>query len=170
MSNIINLYLFLIFLNHLITAVVLFHWCSCNLFRNALLMFSRTTLPILPISSFAWLMSLNVAFFSKFGLWSFNVIRHSSLPLTWILSRIFLIGYFFTLLVDGFRVIGICFFVRVQVRSFFLVRNFSRICTEYGDLQSKSLYSLRMCRNVAQTSRESEHFSHSWPQNIASLF
>ena len=34
-------------------------------------------------------MSLVVALFSKFCLWSFNVIKHSSLPLTWVLSRMF---------------------------------------------------------------------------------
>ena len=70
-------------------AVVLFHCCSCNLLRNSLLMFSRITLLILPISFFAGLMSLAATLFSKFGLWSFNVIKHSSLPLTWILSRMF---------------------------------------------------------------------------------
>ena len=80
MSNIINLYLFLfsIFLNQLIIAVVLFHCSSCNLYRNSLLMFSRIILLILPVSFFARLMSPVVALFSKFGLWSFNVVKHSS--------------------------------------------------------------------------------------------
>ena len=68
-----------IFLNQLITAVVLFHCCSCNLLRNSLLMFSRITLLILPISFFAGLMSLAVALFSNCGLWSFNLMKHSSL-------------------------------------------------------------------------------------------
>ena len=81
-----------IFLNQLITAVVLFHYCSCNLFRNSLLMFSGITLLILPISFFGGLMSLSVALFSKFSLWSFNVMKHSSFPLTWILSRMWNCG------------------------------------------------------------------------------
>ena len=44
---------------------------------------------MLPISFFAGLMSVTVALLSKFGLWSFNVIKHSSLPFIWILSKIF---------------------------------------------------------------------------------
>ena len=54
-------------------------------------MFSRITLLILPISLFAGLMSFAVALFSQSGLWSFNIMKHSSLPLTWILSRTFFI-------------------------------------------------------------------------------
>ena len=42
-----------------------------------------------PISFFAGLMSLAVTFFSKLGLCSFDVTKHSSLMLTWILSRMF---------------------------------------------------------------------------------
>ena len=44
-SNIINSYLFLfsIFLNQLITAVVSFHCCCCNSFCYPLLMFSKIT-------------------------------------------------------------------------------------------------------------------------------
>ena len=57
----------------------------------------------------------------------------------------------------------------VHVRSFFLVWIFSHVYTEYGDLQSKSLYSLRMWRNMGQTNPEFQHFSCSWHQNIASL-
>ena len=54
-----------------------------------------------------------------------------------------------------------------RIRSFFLVPIFSRIWTEYGDLQSKSL---SMWHNMDQTNPECEHFSRSWRQNIASLF
>ena len=107
----IYLFLFSIFLNQLITAVVLFHCCGCNWFRNTFLMFWRITLLILTISFFAGLMSLAIALFSKFGLWSFNVTKHSSLPLTSILSRMFFLLAFFTLLVDGFSDVGICFLV-----------------------------------------------------------
>ena len=47
---------------------------------------------------------------------------------------------------------------------------FSRIWTEYEDLQSKFPYSLRMWRNTGQANSEYKHFSCSWRQNIASLF
>ena len=83
------MFFFSIFFNQLITAVVLFHCCSCNLFRNSLLMFSRITLLIILISFFPGLISHAVALFSKFGLWSFNIMKHSSLSLIWILSRMF---------------------------------------------------------------------------------
>ena len=46
----------------------------------------------------------------------------------------------------------------VHVQSFFLVRIFSRNWTEYVDLQSKSLNSLRMCHNMGQTNPECEQF------------
>ena len=54
----------------------------------------------------------------------------------------------------------------VHVRSLFLVRIFSHIWTEYGDLQIKSPHSLRMWRNMGQTNPECKHFSRSWRQNI----
>ena len=110
--------LFSIFLNQLRTAVVFFQCCSCNLFCNSLLMFSRITLLILPISFFAGMMGLAVVFFPKFLLWSFNVITQTSLPLTWIFSRMFflLALFFFTLLVDGFSVFGIFFRVGLACR------------------------------------------------------
>ena len=42
-------------------------------FRDVLLMRSRIFLPILPISDFVELMSLQVGLFAKFGLWSLSV-------------------------------------------------------------------------------------------------
>ena len=45
----------------------------------------------------------------------------------------------------------------VCVWSFFLVQIFSHIPTEYGDLQSKSPYSLTMRRNLNQTNSDCEH-------------
>ena len=50
----------------------------------------------------------------------------------------------------------------VRVQRFFLVWIFSCIWTEYGDLQCKSPYSLRMWRNIGQTNPECERFSRSW--------
>lgn len=52
------------------------------------MMFSRIILLIQPISFFAELITLVVVLFSKFDLWSFNVIKFSSLLFAWILSKI----------------------------------------------------------------------------------
>ena len=54
-------------------------------------MFSRITLlcilRILHILFSVGLIYLVVAFFSKFRWWSFNFLKHFSMPLTWIISR-----------------------------------------------------------------------------------
>lgn len=54
-------------------------------------MFSRITLlcilRILHILFSVGLISLVVAFFSKLRWWSFNFLKHFSMPLTWIISR-----------------------------------------------------------------------------------
>ena len=47
---------------------------------------------------------------------------------------------------------------------------FSRIWTEYGELQTKSQYWLRMWRNTSQTNLECQQISRSGRQNIATLF
>ena len=48
-----------------------------------------------------------------------------------------------------------------QANFFRQFRIFSRIWTEYGDLQSKFPYSLKVWRNTGQTNPECEHFSRS---------
>ena len=57
----------------------------------------------------------------------------------------------------------------VRVKSFFLVGIFSRIWTEYGELQSKSPYSLRMWGNMGQTNSECKRILRGWRKNIALL-
>ena len=114
--------MFSIFLNQLITAVALFHCCSCNLFRNSLLIFTRITLLNLPILFFTGLMSLAVALFSKFGLWSFNIQTLLTLKTFSFavdldsVKNVFFISYFSTLVVDGFSGVEICFFVGLGYR------------------------------------------------------
>ena len=56
-----------------------------------------------------------------------------------------------------------------RVRSLFLVRIFCCFWTEYGDLQSKSPYSLRMWRNAGQTNQKYESFSRSLRHNVVIL-
>ena len=54
-----------------------FHWLKLRFFAIVLLMRSRIFLPILPISDFVELMSLQVGLFAKFCLWSLSVMNGS---------------------------------------------------------------------------------------------
>ena len=82
MSKTANLYLFLsgILKNHSITSLVSFHWLNLRQSLNWWFILSRMFLLIQPISFFAELISLTIGLFLKFGLWSFNVMKHSFLP------------------------------------------------------------------------------------------
>ena len=91
-----------IFINQLITAVVLFHCCSFNLFCISLLMLSRINLLILSISFLAWLMSLMVASFLNFSLWSFNITKYFSCRWLAFTQGCFSYWLFFILIADGF--------------------------------------------------------------------
>jgi len=61
--------LFLIGLNQLIMAVVVFHWLKLRFFG------SRIFLLILPILDFMGLMILQVGLFEKFRLWSLSILN-----------------------------------------------------------------------------------------------
>ena len=79
MSKYMKLYccLFSMFLNHLITDFVFFHWLMFVGDMFFLLMRSSILLHILPISDLFGLISRYVGLFSKFGLWSFSVMNAS---------------------------------------------------------------------------------------------
>ena len=86
-SNFINLYLLL----HYSTAVaviyfVILYWC----FRGSLYLFF-----LFHLSLDWWALPLQL--FSKFGVWSFNIEKHSSLPLIWIRSKMFFLLAIFLL-------------------------------------------------------------------------
>ena len=59
-------------LNQSITPAVFFHWSKFCFFAIVLLMRSRIFLLIFPIWDSVGLMSLQVGFFAKFGLWSLS--------------------------------------------------------------------------------------------------
>ena len=79
MSKQIKLYwcLFSIFLNQSITDVVFFHWLKLVVLLILLLILSRMSLLILPISDLVGLINLHVGLLAKFGLWSFSVMNAS---------------------------------------------------------------------------------------------
>ena len=79
MSKQIKLYwcLFSIFLNQSITDVVFFHWLKLVVLLILLLILSRMSLLILPISDLVGLIILHVGLLAKFGLWSFSVMNSS---------------------------------------------------------------------------------------------
>ena len=81
-SKIANLYLFLsgILRKHSITSLVSFHWLILRESLSWWFILSRMFLLIRSISFFAGLIRLALGLFLKFGLWSFNVIKHSFLP------------------------------------------------------------------------------------------
>ena len=63
-----------------------FHWLNSDALVILLLILSRVTLLILPISDLVGLISLQVGFLAKFGLWSFSVINASLLAVVSTLS------------------------------------------------------------------------------------
>ena len=78
-SNFINLYLLL----HYSTAVAVIYFVILyRCFRGSLYLFF-----LFHFSLDWWALPLQL--FSKFGVWSFNVEKHSFLPLIWILSKMF---------------------------------------------------------------------------------
>ena len=66
-----------IFLNQSITDVVFFHWLKLVVLLILLLILSRMSLLILPISDLVGLINLHVGLLAKFGLWSFSVMNAS---------------------------------------------------------------------------------------------
>ena len=74
---------------------------------------------------------------------NFTLMKHKALPLC---KKVFVFG------------------------AFFWYEFLSCICTKYGELQSKSPYSLQMWINTGQTNPECNKFSSSGCQNIATLF
>ena len=65
-----------------------FHWLNLDALVILLLILSRVTLLILPISDLVELTSLQVGLLAKFGLWSFSVINASLLAVVSTLSSI----------------------------------------------------------------------------------
>ena len=65
-----------------------FHWLNLDALVILLLILSRVTLLILPISDLVGLISLQVGLLAKFGLWSFSVINASLLAVASTLSSI----------------------------------------------------------------------------------
>ena len=65
-----------------------FHWLNLDALVILLLILSRVTLLILPISDLVGLISLQVGLLAKFGLWPFNVINASLLAVVSTLSSI----------------------------------------------------------------------------------
>ena len=80
--------LFSIDLNHSITEAEFFHWCNFDTLVILLLILSRISLLTLPISDLVGLISRQVGFLAKFGLWSFTVINVSFLVVMSTLSSI----------------------------------------------------------------------------------
>ena len=78
--------MFSIALNHSITEEEFFHWLNLDALVILLLILSRVTLLILPISDLVGLISLQVGLLAKFGLWSFSVINVSLLAVVSSLS------------------------------------------------------------------------------------
>ena len=65
-----------------------FHWLNLDTLVILLLILSRVTLLILPISDLVGLISLLVGLLAKLGLWSFSVINASLLAVVSTLSSI----------------------------------------------------------------------------------
>ena len=80
--------MFSIALNHSITEVEFFHWLNLDALVILLLILSKVTWLILPISDLVGLVSLPVGLLAKFGLWSFSVINASLLAVVSTLSSI----------------------------------------------------------------------------------
>ena len=81
-------FLFSIALNHSITEVEFFHWLKLDALVMLLLILSRISLLILPISDLVGLISRQVGLLAKFGLWSFSVMNASLLAVVSTLSSI----------------------------------------------------------------------------------
>ena len=83
-----NLYVFLstILRSHSVTSLASFHRLILRKSRSLWFIFSRMFLLIRPFPFFAGFINLTQGLFLKFGLWSFNVIKHSFLPFVNILS------------------------------------------------------------------------------------
>ena len=75
MTNLINLQLFLllIFWNHLMTVDVFLHWQNFVILLISLIISSRYILLTHPIPRFGGLINLHLVFYLKFSLWSFMV-------------------------------------------------------------------------------------------------
>ena len=80
--------LFSIILNHSITKVEFFYWLNLDVLVILLLILSRISLLILPISDLVGLISWQVGLLVKFGLWSFSVMIASLLAVVSTLSTI----------------------------------------------------------------------------------